>query len=165
MAKICPKCGCGVLVGKNCPWCGTKLKDITYLELMRKKPLWALLPIGIVLFLMSFIWVGISRSVESSIFFFIMLLLLFGGSYYVGRKRKHQITPAVERKSKMLIYYGAGIFVGITGIGGFLYYAPVAGAGLALFLAAPMIVIGIISLAYAEHLRRKLKRTGSSQVA
>jgi len=160
MAKICPKCGCGTLVGKNCPWCGTKFKDITYLELMRKKPLWALLPVGIVLFLISFIWVGISRSVESSIFFFVMLLLLVGGSYYAGRKKERQ-TLTVERKMrkwKMLMYYGAGIFVVITGIGGYLHYAIIAGYSLTLIFVAPTITASIILLAYAEHLRRKLKR-------
>ncbi len=147
-------------MGKNCPWCGTKLENITYLELMRKKPLWALLPAGIILFLISLIWAGISRSVESVIFLFIMILLVFGGSYYAGRKKERQ-TLTMERKItkwKMLSYYGAGIFMEVIGIGIFLYFVLVAEVSLAL-LSAPTIIIGIILLAYAEHLRRKLKRT------
>lgn len=90
MAKICPKCGCGGLVGKTCPYCGTKLEDITYGELIKKKPVWALLPVGIILFFISLIWAGISRSVESVALLFIMILIVFGGAYYAGRKKESQ---------------------------------------------------------------------------
>ena len=81
-----------------------------------------------------------------------------GGGYYLGRKRKHQISPTTERKSKMFIYYGAGVYIEIIGIGGLLYFVLVAGASFALFLFAFPIIIGVILLAYAEHLRRKLKK-------
>jgi len=87
-----------------------------------------------------------------------MLLLIMGGGYYLGRKRKHQISPTTERKSKIFIYYGAGIYIEIIGIGGLLYFVLVAGASFALFLFAFPIIIGVILLAYAEHLRRKLKK-------
>lgn len=156
MAKICPKCGSGGLVGKTCPWCGAKLKDITYLKLMKKKPAWALLPVGIILFFISLIWAGISRSVESGIFLFIMIndSDCFRRCLLCGKKKKErQNITWFERKVKVISWYGAGILAEIVGVGIFLYSISVAELSFALFLSAPTVITGILFLAYAEHLK------------
>lgn len=75
-----------------------------------------------------------------------------------GEEKKAPDKPNKGKKSKIFIYYGAGIYIEIIGIGGLLYFVLVAGASFALFLFAFPIIIGVILLAYAEHLRRKLKK-------
>jgi hypothetical protein len=61
VAKICPKCGYGSpspkwgygLVGKTCPYCGTELEKISYLELVKKKPVWIVPLLLWIIFLIS----------------------------------------------------------------------------------------------------------------
>lgn len=76
------------------------------------------------------------------------------------REEKRKVRPShFEKKVKIISWYGAGILAEIVGAGVFLYSVSVAELSFALFLTAPTIIFGIIFLAYAEHLRRKFKRT------
>jgi len=168
MVKICPKCGYGGLVGKTCFRCGEKLEDIPYLELMKKKPFWAILPFISILFVILIFCIIIFKppffySVEGCSIMVIVCFLLTGLGFYMQRRMRVKAAK-FERfarpwwKVGMITSYIFGIVLIIMGAWQYTLFSPLLGASSAIFYSTISIVFAVPLFVYAEYLRRKLKR-------
>jgi len=153
---------------KTCPWCGTELQQIPYLELLRKKPNWALLPVGIILFLASMVWVSVSKTIESVAFFLGTLIVLLIGVKKAERKKERQ-TPVAEmgkarwrfimEKITMYLLCISGIGTIVAGASVLMYFYIIDEINtFTLSLTLGDIIAGVIILLYGLSARTKLKR-------
>lgn len=104
MFKICPKCGAAGMRRKICPRCGANLEDITYKELLRKKPLWALQPIIAILIVVFAICVIIFKppffySVEGCVLMTIVILVILTISFLHKRRTRMRMVKIPRKNS------------------------------------------------------------------